>query len=70
MQLAGVGIIGLRAPALDRLRKPFPVRTEMARQRFEELKPAGFVEVTVMVEHLARHRGAGGFAAARQQRLA
>ena len=37
---------------------------------FEEGKPAGGVEIVVAVEHLARHGGAGGFAAAGQQRLA
>ena len=61
---------GCARQALDRLRQLFAVRTEIARQRFEEGQPAGGVEVVVAVEHLARHRGAGGFAAARQQRLA
>ena len=50
--------------------KLFPVRTEVAGQRCEECKPLGFVEMAVAVEHLARHRGAGGLAPARQQRLA
>ena len=70
MQVAGVIVVRLRAPGLDRLRQLFPVRTVIAGQRFEEGKPAGLVEVVIAVEHLARHRGAGGFAPARQQRLA
>ena len=70
MQVAGVVVARLRAPGLDRLRQPFPVRAVIARQRFEERKPAGLVEMAVAVEHLARHRGAGSLAAARQQRLA
>src|SRR5258708_6883613 len=52
------------------LGEPFPVRTVVAHQGFKERKAAGVVEVPVAVEHLARHRGAGGFAPARQQRLA
>ena len=62
--------LGCAAPALDRLRQLFAVRAEVAGQRFEERQPAGGVEIVVAVEHLARHRGAGGLAAARQQRLA
>ena len=70
MQIAGVVVAGLRAPGLDRLRQLFAVRTVIARQRLEECQPAGVVEVVIAVEHLARHRGAGGLAAAGQQRLA
>ena len=70
MQVAGVFVARLRAPGLDRLRKPFPVRAIVADQRFEEGQPAGIVEVMVAVENLPRHRGAGGFAPAGQQRLA
>ena len=65
MQVAGVGVIRLRAPALDGLCKLFPVRTVIARQRCEKRQPAGLVEVMVAIEHLARHRGAGGLAPAR-----
>ena len=36
MQIAGVGIVRLCAPALDRLRKPLAVGTEIAGQTFEE----------------------------------
>ncbi len=70
MKIAGVVIVRLRAPALDRPRQLFAVRAEVAGQRFEERKPAGGVEAVVTVEHFARHRGAGRFAPARQQRLA
>ena len=70
MQVAGVVVARLRAPGLDRLRKLFPVRAVFAGQRLEEGQPPGLVEVMIAVEHLARHRGAGGLAAARQQRLA
>ena len=72
MQLAGstVAIAALGAPGLDRLGKPGTVGAEVAGQRLEEGKAAGSVEMVVAVEHLARHGGAGGFAAARQQRLA
>ena len=51
-------------------RKLFAVRTEVAGQGFEEGQPLGLVEMVIAVENLARHRGAGGFAPARQQRLA
>ncbi len=64
MQVAGVVFVRLRAPALDRVRQLFPVRAEVAGQRFEECKPLGFVEIVVAVKHLARHRGAGGLAPA------
>ena len=70
MQVAGVVIARLRAPGFDRLRKAFAVRTKIAGQGLEERQPAGGIQIMVAVEHLARHRGAGGFAAARQQRLA
>ena len=70
MQAAGVIVVRQRAPALDRLRQPFPVRTEMADQGFEERKPLRLVELAIAVENLARHRGARGFAPARQQCLA
>ncbi len=70
MKIAGIGVVRLRAPALDRPRQPFAVGAEVACQRLEERQPAGGVEVVVTVEHVARHRGAGSFAAARQQRLA
>ena len=61
---AGIAVVRLAAPALDRLRQFFAVGAEVPRQRFEEGKPAGGVEVVVAVEHVARHRGAGGFAPA------
>ena len=70
MKVAGIGVVRLGAPALDRPRQFFAVGAEIPRQRLEERQPAGGVEVVVAVEHLARHRGAGSFAAARQQRLA
>ena len=70
MQVAGVLVGRLRAPGLDRLRQPFAVRTVVASQGLEERQPAGIVEMTVAVEHLARHRDAGSLAAAGQQRLA
>ena len=70
MQVAGVFVVRLRAPALDRLRELFPVRTEVAGQGLEEGQPFGVVEMVITVENLARHRGAGGLAPARQQRLA
>jgi hypothetical protein len=65
MQVAGVVIVRLRPPALDRLRQPLPVRTVIAGEAVEERKPAVLVEVMVAIEHLARHRGAGGFAPTR-----
>ncbi|MGY3587241.1 hypothetical protein ACVIF9_005918 [Bradyrhizobium sp. USDA 4350] len=74
MQVAGVAAIGLvirlGAPALDRLRQSGVIGAEIAGQRLEERQAAGGIEVVVAVEHFARHRGAGGFAAAGQQRLA
>ena len=70
MQVAGVVVARLRAPGLDRLRKLFAVGPVIPRQRREERQPPVLVEVVVAVEHVARHRGARGFAAARQQRLA
>ncbi|MHC2253081.1 hypothetical protein ACVILK_002773 [Bradyrhizobium embrapense] len=70
MQVAGVLAVGFDAPALDRLRQPGVIGAEVARQRLEERQPPGGVEVVVAVEHFARHRGAGGLAAAGQQRLA
>ena len=70
MQVAGVGIIRLRSPVLDRLRQSLPVRPVIAGEALEERTPACLVEVMVAIEHLARHCGAGGLAAARQQRLA
>ena len=36
MQVAGVIVVRLRAPGLDRLGQLFPVRTVIAGQRFEE----------------------------------
>jgi len=44
MQVAGVIVGRLRAPGLDRLGKPFPVRTVIADQGFEERQPAGVVD--------------------------
>ncbi len=70
VKVAGIAVVRLAAPAFDRLRQFFAVGAEVSRQRFEEGQPAGGVEVVVAVEHLARHRGAGRFAAAGQQRLA
>ena len=70
MQVAGVLVGRLRAPGLDRLRQPFTVRAIAAGQGLEERQPAGVVEMTVAVEHLARDDNAGSLAAARQQRLA
>ncbi len=70
MQVAGVVVARLRPPGLDGLRQLLPVRAVVAGQRLEERKPAGGVEVMIAVENLARHRGAGGLAAAGQQRLA
>ena len=70
VKVAGIAVVRLAAPALDRLRQFFAVGAEVSRQRFEERQPAGGVEVAVAVEHVARHRGAGRLAAARQQRLA
>ena len=70
MQIAGVGVVRLRAPALDRPRQPLAVGTVVAGKRCEERKPAGRVEVVVAVEHFAGHRGARCLAPARQQRLA
>ena len=70
MQVAGVVVGRLRAPGLDRLRQPFAVRAVIARQLLEERQPSGVVEMAIAVEHLARDRDAGSFAAARQQRLA
>src|ERR1700682_2232811 len=67
MQLAGISVVRLRAPALDRLRKPLAVRADLASQGFEEPKPARLVEMVVTVENLARHRGTGGLAATGQQ---
>ena len=64
MKVAGVAVVRLRAPALDRLRQLFAVGAVVAGQRFEERQPAGGVEIVVAVEHVARHRGAGSFAAA------
>ncbi len=46
------------------------VGPEAADQRLEERQAAISVEVLIVIEHLARHRGAGRFAAAGQQRLA
>jgi hypothetical protein len=51
-------------------RSPASSSLGCARQRLEEGEPAVLVEMAVAVEHLARHRGAGSLAAARQQRLA
>ena len=62
--------LGCGAPAFDRLRELFPVRTEAACQRFEECEPLGLVEMTIAVENLARYRSAGGFASAREQGFA
>ena len=70
VKIAGVSVARLRAPRLDRLGELFPVRTEVAGQGFEERKPAGPIEVAIVVENLARHRRAGGLAPAGQQRLA
>ena len=70
VKVAGVAVVRLAAPVLDRLRQLFAVGAEVAGQRFEKGQPAGGVEVVVAVKHVARHRGAGRFAAARQQRLA
>ena len=64
MQVAGILVGRLRAPGLDRLRNPLPVRTVVANQGFEERQPAGVVEVMVAVENLPRHRGARGLAPA------
>ncbi len=61
MQVAGVFVGRLRAPGLNCLRKPLPVRPVVANQGFEERQPAGVVEIMVAVENLPRHRGAGGF---------
>ena len=58
MQIAGIGVVRLRAPALDRPRKSFPVGAVVAGKRREEREPAGCVEVVVAIEHLAGHRGA------------
>ena len=70
VQIAGVRIRRLVAPGLHRLRQPLVVRAVMARQLLEECEPALGVEVVIAVKQLAGHRGAGGFAAARQQRFA
>ena len=70
MQVAGIVIARLRAPAFDRLRQFFAVRAEVAGEGREERQPAGGVERVVAVEHVARDRNAGSLATARQQRLA
>ncbi len=70
VEIAGVSVGRLRPPSLDRLGKFFPVRTEIAGQGFEECKPAGLIEIMVMVQDLARHRCAGGLASPGQERLA
>ncbi len=70
MQVAGVVVARLRAPGLDGLGQPFAVRTIAAGEGFEKPQPAGLVELMIAVQHFARHRGAGGLAAAGQQRLA
>ena len=70
VEIAGVSVGRLCAPSLDRLGQLFPVRTEVPGQGFEECKPAGLIETTVMVQNLARHRRAGGLASPGQQRLA
>ena len=70
MQRARVLVGRLCAPFLDRLREPFPVRAEIAHQSLEEGAASCRIQLLVDVEHFTRHGGAGGFAAARQQRAA
>ncbi len=70
VKIAGIAVVRLAAPALDRLRQFFAVGAEIPGQRFEEGHPAGGIEVVVAVQHLTRHRGAGCLATARQKRLA
>src|ERR1700710_1642597 len=70
MQIAGVVVARLRAPALDRLRQLFAVRAEVTGERSEERLPSGGVEFVVAIEHVAGDGDAGSLAAARQQGLA
>ena len=70
MQVAGIVVARLRAPALDRLRQLFAIRAKVAGKSCEELLPSGGVERLVAVEHVACDRDAGRLAAARQQLLA
>ena len=70
MQVAGVVIARLRPPGFDGLGKFGAVRTEIAGQGLEERQPSGGIQIMVAVEHLARHRGPGCLAAAREQGLA
>ena len=70
MQLASVAVARMCAPGLDRLGDLVLVRPEIARQGLEEGALSVGVEIVIPVEHLARHRGTGSLAAARQQRLA
>ena len=71
MQIAGIGVARLRAPALDRAATAVRGRARSrGRASAKKEAAAGRVEIVVAVEHFARHRGAGSLAAARQQRLA
>ena len=65
MQVAGIGVARLRAPALDCLRQLFAIRAEVTGQCCEKRLPSGGVERVVAVEHVAGDRGAGRLAAAR-----
>src|SRR4051794_9556529 len=56
MQIAGAVAVWPRAPGFDRLLQFFLVRPVVARQRLEERDAAGFIEVVIAVEHLARDR--------------
>ena len=70
VQIAGAVAGRPRAPGFDRLLQLLLIRSIVARQRLEKRDAAGFIEIVIAVEHLARDRGAGRFAGAGQQRLA
>ncbi len=70
VKVAGVAVVGLGTPALDRGGELLAVGAEIARQRLEEGELAGGVEVVVAVEHVAGQRRGRSFAPAGQQRLA
>lgn len=70
VQGACVLVAGLGAPFLDRLGQALPIGAEIAHQSVEEGAASHRIQLPVDVEHLTRHRGAGGFAPARQQRIA
>ena len=70
MQIAGVAVRRFGAPGFDHLRQPVVIRPVMAGELFKKGEPACGVKLVVAIEQLARHRSAGGLAAAGQQRLA